>query len=357
VVVYDVQRQRSATMAHLLRTLGYARVRIYDAGVAAWAAETRLPMAHLPRYDKLVHPAWVHQLIHGQSAATQAGHDFVVCAVGWDSATPSHVGHIPGARSFALDTYEHAPSWTRVADATLAARLCAAGIRHDTIVVLYSDDTTMAARAAVLLMYAGVNDVRVLDGGLAAWRAAGYAIETTAQHPAPGIDFGPTLPRHPEYLIGTEDVKVLRAEHSTVLVSVRSWAEYCGVTSGYSYIQPKGRIAGDVWGHAGSAPLGMDHYRNIDNTMCNYHEIATRWHAWGITPDKHVTFYCGTGWRASEAFFCAYLMGWNTIAVYDGGWWAWIQDPANPITVGTPRSPFERTRQQRRALSDAYGGV
>ena len=138
--------------------------------------------------------------------------------------------------------------------------------------------------------------------------------------------------------MATEDVKTLVAEHDAALVSVRSWAEYTGATSGYSYIQPKGRIAGDVWGHAGSAPLRMEHYRNVDNTMRNYHDIATQWRTWGITPDKRIAFYCGTGWRASEAFLYTYLMGWATIAVYDGGWWAWVQDPANPIAVGKPRS-------------------
>lgn len=67
-----------------------------------------------------------------------------------------------------------------------------------------------------------------------------------------------------------------------------------------------------------------------------YHDIATQWRMWGITPDKRVVFYCGTGWRASEACFYAYLMGWAHIAVYNGGWWAWVQNPANPIAVGDP---------------------
>jgi 3-mercaptopyruvate sulfurtransferase SseA len=123
-------------------------------------------------------------------------------------------------------------------------------------------------------------------------------------------------------------------------VCIRSWAEYIGATSGYRYIQAAGRIAGDVWGHAGSVPLHMDHYRNVDNTMRNYHAIAAQWHDWGITPDKRIAFYCGTGWRASEAFFYASLMGWVMIAVYDGGWGAWVQDPTNPIAVGAPRSPL-----------------
>src|SRR5262249_57293739 len=141
---------------------------------------------------------------------------------------------IPGARYFALDAYEQAPLWTRVSDVILAERLHAEGVRYDTTVVLYGADTTAAARAAVLLMYAGVDDVRLLDGGLAAWRAVGYPIVTTAHRPDPVIDFGTALPRHPEYLLVTEAVKALTAERHAALVSIRSWAEYRGVTSGYS---------------------------------------------------------------------------------------------------------------------------
>jgi 3-mercaptopyruvate sulfurtransferase SseA len=345
VVVYDVQRHRSAAMAHQLRTLGYAQVLTYDAGVASWAADARRPMAHLAHYEKLVHPAWVFQLLHGQGPPTATEHRCVLFEVGWDSTTTYQTGHIPGARYFALDAYEQAPLWTRVSDDALIERLLSEGVRYDTTVVLYGQDTTAAARAAVLLMYAGVDDVRLLDGGLAAWRAAGYPVVTMAHRPDPVTDFGTTLPGHSEYLIGTEVVKTLTAQSDAALVSIRSWAEYTGATSGYSYIQPRGRIAGDVWGHAGSAPLRMDHYRNVDHTMRNYHDIAAQWRACGITPDKHVAFYCGTGWRASEAFFYAYLMGWPTIAVYDGGWWAWVQDPANPIAVGAPQRPLDKTHQ------------
>lgn len=336
IVVYDVQRERSAAMAHRLTVLGYTGVLMYDAGVAAWAAEADLPMAHLARYDKLVPLAWVEPFVREQAPATYAGHGFVVFEVGWENSAAYATGHIPGARYFALDAYEQAPLWTRVSDALLAERLLAEGVRYDTTVVLYGRDTTAAARAAVLLLYAGVEDVRLLDGGLAAWQAAGYSLTTRVYHPCPVTDFGTTLPRHPEYLLDTVAAKVLVAEDDARLVSIRSWDEYIGATSGYGYIRPAGRIAGDVWGHAGSAPQRMDHYRNVDNTMRNYRDLATRWRTCGITPDKRVAFYCGTGWRASEAFFYAYLMAWASIAVYDGGWCAWVQDPANPIAVGDP---------------------
>ncbi len=97
--------------------------------------------------------------------------------------------------------------------------------------------------------------------------------------------------------------------------------------SGYNYIRPAGRIAGDVWGNCGSDAYHMQHYRNVDNTMRAYPEIAANWEEAGITPDKWVAFYCGTGWRASETWFYAYLMGWQRIAVYDGGWHEWSQRP------------------------------
>jgi thiosulfate/3-mercaptopyruvate sulfurtransferase len=55
----------------------------------------------------------------------------------------------------------------------------------------------------------------------------------------------------------------------------------------------------------------------------------------GITADKQVAFSCGTGWRAAETWFYAYLMGWERIAVYDGSWFEWSKDPVNnPIEVG-----------------------
>jgi 3-mercaptopyruvate sulfurtransferase SseA len=81
----------------------------------------------------------------------------------------------------------------------------------------------------------------------------------------------------------------------------------------------------------------MQHYRNVDNTMRAYPEIEANWDEAGINADKWVAFYCGTGWRASETWFYAYLMGWPRIAVYDGGWFEWSQDPINnPIETGDP---------------------
>ena len=142
----------------------------------------------------------------------------------------------------------------------------------------------------------------------------------------------------PEIIVDIDEAKEIVADReNAALVSVRSWSEHIGEVSGYNYIGPAGRIAGDVWGNCGSDAYHMQHYRNVDNTMRAYPEIAANWKEAGITADKRVAFYCGTGWRASETWFSAYLMGWPRIAVYDGGWFEWSQDPIeNPVEVGIP---------------------
>ena len=136
------------------------------------------------------------------------------------------------------------------------------------------------------------------------------------------------MPLRPEVIVDIEEAKEILADpDGAALVSVRTWREHIGDVSGYNYIGPAGRIKGDVWGNCGTDAYHMQHYRNIDNTMRAYPEIAANWAEAGITPDKWVAFYCGTGWRASETWFYAYLQGWQRIAVYDGGWFEWSQDP------------------------------
>ena len=195
----------------------------------------------------------------------------------------------------------------------------------------------------MILRYCGVDDIRLLDGGYDAWVQAGNPLETTLREPTPVPSFGVAIPLRPDVIVDIDEAKQILADPDhAALVSVRTWNEHIGKVSGYNYIGPAGRIAGDVWGNCGTDAYHMQHYRNVDNTMRAYPEIAANWEETGITPDKWVAFYCGTGWRASETWFYAYLMGWQRIAVYDGGWWEWCRDPVNnPIEVGEPENADE----------------
>jgi thiosulfate/3-mercaptopyruvate sulfurtransferase len=150
--------------------------------------------------------------------------------------------------------------------------------------------------------------------------------------------FGLDLPGRPELFVDTPEAREILRSPNQNLVSVRSWREIIGEMSGYHYIEKKGRIPGAVFGNCGSDAYHMENYRNVDHTTREFPEIQQRWAQIGITPDKRNVFYCGTGWRASEAFLNAWLMGWPDIAVYDGGWYEWSSDPDNPFETGVPEA-------------------
>jgi 3-mercaptopyruvate sulfurtransferase SseA len=349
IIVYGYGGDDEAALIERLEGMGYGDVRAYQAGLAEWAANPKRPMDRLANYEKLVHPYWLQRLITEAETEGGAGREFVVLHVNYGVPEEYAAGHVPGAVHLDTHAIETPTTWNRRSPEELEAALLAHGITHDKLVVVYGRDTDphpdetkpgrhagqiAATRAAAILMYAGVEDVRLLDGGYDAWVAAGYEVETAPNIPVPAGDFGAPIPSRPEFFIDLEEAKELLADPKGELVSIRSWPEFIGATSGYNYIEPKGRIAGAVWGNGGSDAYHMQHYRNVDNTMRAYHEIASNWQGVGITADKRIAFYCGTGWRASETLFYAYLMGWNHVAVYDGGWLEWSGDPSNPTEVG-----------------------
>jgi len=291
--------------------------------------------------EKLISTGWLYDLINGKTSEEVPFEDYKIFEVSWGKPLEYNEGHIPGAIHLDTNLFEREPLWNKVSDEELEEVLLQHGITKDTTVILYESDIAAAFRVAVIMMYAGVRDVKVLDGGLKAWQAGGFPLERRPNYPAPAKSFGTKVPAFPEFLVDTQELKKLLSDENTLLVCVRSWAEYIGKTSGYSYIKAKGRIKGAVWGHGGSDAYHMEDYRNPDNTMRDLQEIERNWRQWGITPDKRVVFSCGTGWRASEAFFAAYLMGWENIAVYDGGWIEWSMDESNPIETGPPsRNPL-----------------
>jgi molybdopterin synthase sulfurtransferase len=356
VVVYgDGQSDDARRVVATLSELGLTDVSILDGGFPAWAADPDRAVDRLPRHDRLVHIEWLGQLLAGGRPEASPPGRFILFHVNFGVPEEYEEGHIPGALYLDTNWLENPVDWNRRTPAELEAALRSLGITRDTTVVVYGRDTVgeanekwpgrragqiAATRALLILRYAGVEDVRLLDGGYDWWVRAGYPVETTLREPAPVAAFGVQIPLRPEVIVDIEEAKQILADpEGAALVSVRTWKEHIGRVSGYNYIGPAGRIAGDVWGNCGSDAYHMQHYRNVDNTMRAYPEIAANWLEAGITSDKWVAFYCGTGWRASETWFYAYLQGWDRIAVYDGGWFEWSSDPVNnPIEIGDPEA-------------------
>ncbi len=260
-------------------------------------------------------------------------------------------GHIPGAIDMDTLALEAPETWNRRSPEELKKALKAHGITADTTVILYgkymfpdnADEFPGSAagdigavRNAFIMLYAGVKDVRILNGGFQSWQDAGLEIAYDDVVKTPVPQFGANIPAQPMLAVDTPEAKKMISSKDAELVCVRSYPEYIGEVSGYNYIEAKGRIPGAVFADCGSDAYHMENYRNVDHTTREYHEIEAIWKQAGITPDKHLAFYCGTGWRGSEAWFNAWLMGWPRISVYDGGWFEWSNDPKNPYETGIP---------------------
>jgi molybdopterin synthase sulfurtransferase len=353
IVLYGAGSDDVSAVRSRLVDLGHTGVRSYAAGFAEWAADETLPIEHLPNHERLVHTEWLEQVLDGGRPEAAPTGQFLLFHVNFGVPEEYEEDHLPGALYLDTNQLENPADWNRRTPKELEAAVRALGIAQDTTVILYGRDTEgdanekwpgrragqiAATRAAMILHYCGVDDVRLLDGGYDAWVQTGNPVETILREPTPVVAFGAQIPWRPEVIVDIEEAKQILADSDgAALVSVRTWNEHIGKVSGYNYIGPAGRIVGDVWGNCGSDAYHMQHYRNVDNTMRAYPEIAANWEEAGITPDKWVAYYCGTGWRASETWFYAYLMGWQHVAVYDGGWYEWSQDPVNnPIEVGEP---------------------
>ncbi|MEX1170275.1 MAG: rhodanese-like domain-containing protein, partial [Chloroflexota bacterium] len=344
IVIYGDGLEAAAFTARL-NGLGIEGSRVYEAGFTAWAADDSLPIERLPKHESLVHIEWLRQVLEGQRPEAAPAGRFLVFHVNFGVPEEYADGHIPGALYLDTNWLEDPADWNRRSPEAIDAALRTLGITHDTTVIVYGRDTEgdanekwpgrragqiAATRALMILRYAGVDDVRLLDGGYDWWVQAGYGLETVPRQPTPVESFGVQVPVRPEVIVDLAEAKEILADQAgAALVSVRTWREHIGAVSGYNYIGPAGRIARDVWGNCGTDAYHMQHYRNVDNTMRAYPEIAANWAEAGITADKWVAFYCGTGWRASETWFYAYLQDWPRIAVYDGGWFEWSQDPIN----------------------------
>ena len=154
------------------------------------------------------------------------------------------------------------------------------------------------------MKYAGVADVRLLDGGFAAWAEAGYPVEQEVRLPQP-VEFAAPVASH---LLATTDYIRERLQNSRVwLADVRSVEEFTGRTSGYSYLEAKGRIPSAA--HVGDGDDGAYLYKQRDGRLKPPAEILVLWQRQGIVAakeggrfEREVVFYCGGGWRSSVAF-------------------------------------------------------
>ena len=257
----------------------------------------------------------------------------VLLDVRWRLGGPSPAelyasGHLPGAVSVDLDRDLAA----QVGDGrrgrhplpepgALQEALRRWGIDEESSVVAYDDaDGSSAARAWWLLRWAGLRDVRVLDGGIAAWTAAGLPLTTNMPAPEPtNVVVRPgAMP-----VLDATGVAELVARGG-VLLDARVEPRYRGE------VEPVDPVAGHIPG-ARSAPTSG----NVDASgrFLSPKQLRERFAGLGVEPGQAVAAYCGSGVAAAQEVLALHLAG-VPAALYAGSWSEWVADPSRPIETG-----------------------
>lgn len=233
-------------------------------------------------------------------------------------------GHLPGAVFVSLDTELAGPASASqgrhplpsLADLQRSAR--AWGLRAGEPVVLYDATGGLAAaRAWWLLRWAGVVDVDLLDGGLAAWTAAGLPLEEGPVQPVPG-DI--TLTGGQLAVLDADGAAVRAAADDTVLLDARAAERYRGE------VEPIDPRAGHIPG-AVSAPTVEN--LSADGRFLTPDQLRARFAAVGVDGGVPVGVYCGSGVTAAHTVYALSLVGVDA-ALYPGSWSQWSSDPQRP---------------------------
>jgi thiosulfate/3-mercaptopyruvate sulfurtransferase len=244
-------------------------------------------------------------------------------------ATAYAEGHLPGAVHLDLDEdltdlkgYGAPGRHPLPAPATFAARLARAGINDSSLVVGYDDvGGWVAARLWWMLDVLGHPAVAVLDGGLAAWTAAGGELTTAMPDPAPGeLHLAPDWSR----VIERDELK---ARLGTVaLLDARGAERYRGET------EPIDPVAGHI-PTAVSAPVD-DSLVGPGGTFRPAAQLAQRFHDLGADgSEMPVVTSCGSGVSALHHALAMRAAGLPDPLLYVGSYSDWSRS-GEPVAVG-----------------------
>lgn len=194
------------------------------------------------------------------------------------------------------------------------------GLSEDRPIICYDEARgILAARAWFVLKWAGVNNVKVLDGGLTKWRELGYPVMGGPGNP-PSQGRITVDPGHMP-IVTTEDVK----KHSGLLVDTRGRNRFTGKTERLDL--KAGHIPGAV-----NVPTAA--FLNDDSTFKDPQVIREAFVSKGVKDGSEVILYSGSGLHSAQGLIAMELAGLTGAATYLGGWSMWCADPSNPVATG-----------------------
>lgn len=242
-----------------------------------------------------------------------------------DTGKPIEGGVIPGAISVYLASDFSGPP-TKAGGkrplpdvATLEANARKWGVMPDSLVVVYDDTSgAQASRAWWTFRWGGFENVRILDGGIVAWKAAGLPLADAPSNAHGGGSVSLTAGHMPTIEAG-EAQAIAR---TGVLLDARGKAGYIGEADKPNTGHIPGALLAPSAGNIG--PDGL--FKSSDDLRASFANM-------GADGSRLVAVYCGSGNAAAHAVAALFAAG-VTAPLYVGSWSAWSADPSRPVAQG-----------------------
>jgi thiosulfate/3-mercaptopyruvate sulfurtransferase len=191
------------------------------------------------------------------------------------------------------------------------------GINDGDAVVVYDDNRGLqAGRAWWVLRWAGIADVRLLNGGLDTWKAAGFPLTETIRLPDPG-----NIVLSAGHLSDIDADQAASRARVGVLLDARSREHYDGDPA-----TPAERSVGHI---PGALSLPATEYLAADGRIASPEVIKDRLKT-TTAGDKEIGVYCGGGVAGAFSALVLASIGINT-DLFVGSWSAWSSDPSRPV--------------------------
>jgi thiosulfate/3-mercaptopyruvate sulfurtransferase len=238
-------------------------------------------------------------------------------------------GHLPGARYLHLDAdLSSTPSGTNgrhplPEPAVFEAKMRAAGLKAGQQVVAYdSAGGPYAARLWWLLRWLGHEAVAVLDGGKAAWVAAGGALESGEPTSATPGDFSAALP-DPDSTVDADQVLANIDRKQWLVIDARTAERWRGEPN------PLDPVSGHI---PGAGNRFFKDNLDADGRFKAGDALAADWlGVMGATAPEAVVLQCGSGVTACHNALAMEVAGLGGARLYPGSWSEWISDPTRPV--------------------------
>ena len=280
-----------------------------------------------PASDLFVSPAWLAARL-GSPEVVAVDASFYLPDEGKDADALFREAHVPGAVRFDVDkiadTSIPLPHMLPSA-ATFAAMVGALGLADDMTIVVYdATDLIGGARAWWMLRHYGAKDVRLLEGGLKAWRAAGHALESgPARRPAATF----TAVFDDATVVDAQAVLAASSSGSSQIVDARAAPRFAGAVP-----EPRpGLRSGHIPG-ARNVP-----WRTVvgaDGKLKPAPEIAAIFASAGVDVTKPIITSCGSGVSAAILILALEQLGSSEVGLYDGSWSEWGGRADLPLETG-----------------------